>query len=448
MRSSLSAKKKNLKNFSHKFIYLIFFTITMVLILSSCNKKPEALGLDLVDNNPLGVEFSDTISIVAFSVFEDSARTDELSTVLLGSIFDPVFGITTANIYSQLSLTTLTPDFGTNPQCDSMVLAIDYSGYYGDTLTELTFKIFEVVEEINFDSAYYSINNLEIDQTELANYTTAPRPNDSVYIDSVPLAPHLKIPMNTILGDKILSAPQASLEDNVVFKEFINGIYISTDPVTMPGDGSILYLSFFSSISHMELHFHNDDEDSLVYYLSINNIANARFGNYNHYEYADGAPEFKAQINGDTALGQQLVYCQAMAGIKTKVTFPHIMEWVKDEKIAINEAQLIFHNNDPQNILLPPESLSLLKINDDGSVDFLADQFQGDYYFDGIYTDERYRFRITQYLQKVLNGDQPNNGIYLLVPGASLKANRVVLNGFETPSKQITLELIYTRLNL
>ncbi|MCK5838679.1 MAG: DUF4270 family protein, partial [Bacteroidales bacterium] len=276
----------------------------------------------------------------------------------------------------------------------------------------------------------------------------APRPTDSVYIDTIPIAPHLKIPMNTILGDKILSAPQASLEDNVEFKKFINGLYISADPVTMPGDGSILYLSFFSSISHIELHYHNDDDDSLVYYLSINNIANARFGSYNHYEYADGAPEFIAQINGDTALGQQLVYCQAMAGIKTKITFPHILDWVKNEKIAINEAQLIFHNNDPQNAFLPPESLSLLKINDDGSVAFLADQFQGDYYFDGNYTNERYRFRITQYLQKVLNGDQQNNGIYLLVPGASLKANRVVLNGFESPSKQITLELIYTRLNL
>ncbi|MCK5839093.1 MAG: DUF4270 family protein, partial [Bacteroidales bacterium] len=120
-----------MKNFSHKFTYAILITIALMLILSSCNKKPEALGLDLVDNNPLGVEFNDTVSIVAFSVFEDSARTDELSTVLLGSIFDPVFGITTTNIYSQLSLTAVSPDFGTNPLCDSMVMAIDYAGYYG-----------------------------------------------------------------------------------------------------------------------------------------------------------------------------------------------------------------------------------------------------------------------------------------------------------------------------
>lgn len=426
-------------------VLLIIVSISLFL---SCNKKPEELGIELVEGNPLAVDFSDTTSVRAYSVIEDSVRTDQTTTTLLGSMYDPVMGKTTASVYTQVSLTTLTPDFGVNPVCDSMVLILMYSGYYGDTLAEQTFRVYELNEEMSYDTAYYSINNLEFDPVELANYSTAPRPTDSVLIGSEKYEPQLRIPMNNIMGDKVLTAPSDVLEDNEAFINYFKGIYITADPVDAPGEGAVLYFNFLTSLSKILIYYHNNDTDSLEYTISLNNAGNARFGNYNHYDYDHASPEFISQvIEGDSTLGSQFIYCQAMGGVKGRISFPYLMDWYENGKIAINEAKLIFTNHETNGVYEAPETLSFLKITEEGSANFLVDQEEGSGYFGGTYDDGKYSFRITRHLQQMLNGDEPDLGFYLLISGASLKANRLIIKGKDNSPGEIKLEMIYTRVN-
>jgi hypothetical protein len=150
---------------------------------------------------------------------------------------------------------------------------------------------------------------------------------------------------------------------------------------------------------------------------------------------------------GDTTLGNQKIYLQCMGGVKTKIFFPYLMNWVKDYKIALNEAQLVFKNNDPENSLTPPSNLSLFSITDEGKIDFLPDEYESELYFDGKYNNSSYRFRITRHLQDILNEIDPNNGLYLMIAGASLNAGRVVLNGPSNPQDSLRLRLVYTKPN-
>jgi hypothetical protein len=423
----------------------MILVVFLLLIVSSCKKEPQSIGLDLVGKNPLLVQYSDTTTIIAYSVLDDSIRTDGTQISLLGSIYDSVFGKTTASLYTQFSLAIVSPDFGTNAQCDSMILAISYAGYYGDTLTFQTVKVFELTDSLTSDTSYYSNQTITYDPTLLADYSFQPKPKDTVWIDGEPHNALFRIPMNTILGNKIIEAPSDVLASNKSFKEMFKGLYITMDPLMNPGTGAILYMNFYNSLSTIYLYYHNDENDSLLYRLSLNSTSLLRFGNFNHYGYAEATPEFRNQLlNGDTTLGNQLIYLQSMGGVKTKIRFPYLMNWVKDHKIAVNEAQLIIKNHEPASVLVPPSQLSLFNINDEGTIAVLPDQFESEQYFDGNYTNGTYRFRITRHMQDILNNEDPNNGLYLMISGASVNSTRVVLNGPQNAQDSLVLRLIYT----
>ena len=425
--------------------WIVGFCLVAIVLISGCNKEPQEIGLDLVGNNPLLVTFNDTSTVRAFSIREDSLRTDESALSMLGSMYDPVFGKTTGSIYTQLALSTLGQDFGTNPVCDSMKLFLLYNGYYGDTLTEQTVKIYEVTEEMMVDTSYYSDQNLSFDPTLLADYSFIPHPTDTVWIDSASFDAHLIVPMTNALGEKILAAPAEALDDNDEFKKYINGIYITTDPVVTPDKGAMLYMNFYSTLSRINIYYHNDEEDSLFYRMVLNSTANARFGNYNHYEFTDASPEFRQQVvDGDTTLGDQFIYTQGMAGVKTKISFPYIMDWVKDHNIALNEVKLIYSVAEQEGTFGPPSQLSLIQILEDGSVDYLQDQIEGTDYFGGFYENGKYTFRITRYIQSLLTGGDSQYGLYFLTTGGSQNASRSIIYGGDNDAGRIRLEMIYT----
>lgn len=439
----------NLKTVNFCFTLAVAGILLLLSLFLSCKKDPQTLGYDLVENNPLEVVFCDTVTVVAYSEVEDSVRTDETTYNLLGSLYDPVFGKTSAAIFTQISLSSTNPDFGTNPQCDSLVFSVQYTGYYGDTTTVQTIRLYEITESLFLDSAYYSSHVVSYDAVELASYTFAPRPNDSVLIDTTYYEPHLRFTMPPALGNKILTAPSTALDSISSFKEYFKGLAILPDDVaTGPGMGSLLYFNFYANISRINLYYHNDENDSLSYRLTLNATSNARFAHFDHFGYQQADDLFRQQIlQGDTALGNSLLYLQSTSGVKTRIEFPYLMNLVGDNNIAINEAQLIVYNQDPQSVYPPPQELALYGTND-STLFYLPDQSEDADYFDGNYNEPRYRFRISRYIQEVLLGDQDNIGLYLFTTGASINASRVILHGTGASGNRMELRLIYTRPNI
>ena len=442
-------KPWKLKSSTLIYFSLIFF---LIISLSSCYKPAGQIGDEIQpDQTKLKVFYSDTSSVYAYSIPEDSVRSDELTRNQLGSTVDPVFGSTVASFYTQFSLSALSPSFGDNPVMDSIFLYLYYDGSYGDTTTQLTVHVYEMTEGINIDSTYYSTINKTYAPTDYANYTFTPMPHDSIVVEGDTVPPMLRIDLsaNPSLANMLLSADSASLSSNEKFQEYFKGLYVTCDQVA--SNGSILYFNLLTTFSRLIIHFQNDDADSLYYNFLINSAC-ARVNKYQH-DFSTGNEAFKQQVvNGDTALGAQLYYAQGTGGVKSVIKFPFIREWNKLENVAVNEAKLILGGaeNPPYNGA--PAKVIVVQIAEDGTYNVLQDNLEYSDYFGGTYKPSvnEYQFRITDYIQSLIsNPDEPDYGLYLYVYGSSINPERFIFTGNNPASdtlSKIRLEMIYTDL--
>jgi hypothetical protein len=445
---------KNLILIFSKKILLLLFIVSGILI-QSCNKKPEQIGEGIQpDKDLITLKFSDTSGIVAYSIREDSVRTDKPEHSMLGSIKDPVFGTTVASFYTQIRLSNSNHDFGENPQLDSLVLQLAYSGYYGDTTTAQTIRVYELAEAIYYDSAYYSHDVKDFGSLDYAAYTFVPKPKTTYKWQGDTLSPLIRMRLDHLspsLGEKLLSASETHLSANDKFVEYFRGIYVTADPVSE--NGAVLNFNLPSVLSGLTIYYSNDEQDSLRFEFTITS-SDARFNRFDHSDYQDADPDLKNQLlNGDTLLGRNKLYVQAMGGIKTKLFFPNLTRFAAQQggKIVVNEAKLIFTGRSIDTLLyFPPSQLALVKVKEDGSYSLLSDQLEGDNYFGGSYLplSNQFQFRLTRYVQDlILNGGDEDYGLYVFISGASSRANRWVMNGIQPDNDTLSplrLELNYS----
>ena len=434
-----------------KRLFLPFAGFVLLLSFASCEKDPNVVGLSVTPpQDQIYGERMDTATIVAYSVLEDSIKTNYTSLNLLGSTFDPVFGRTDASFYTQYLLSSVNVDFGPNPVVDSLILYLGYNGYYGDTTTPLTLRVYEMDESIYLDSAYYSNSTTRTKGTELAHMTFRPKPTDSVMVDTVKVGPLLKINMSKISKDfanRIINAPKEVLASNSEFIKYIKGLYVKVDPVSYKG--SILYFNLMGSLSALNLYYHNDSVDSLRFPLVVNEYT-ARYNHFGHNHYLLADPNFRKQlIYKDTTLGNQVLYLQATGGVRVKMWFPYLKNWSKDKKIAINEAKLILPNRETDGEYEAPAKLVLLANTEDGALSQLKDELEGSTYFGGSYlkASHEYQFRVSRYVQSLVNNSTTDYGLSLLVSGSAVRGNRLMLNGAKSQERPVKLQIKYSYSN-
>lgn len=436
----------------------IFAIVFLCLFIVSCTDK-DTIGLnEQPGSDELNVLFSDTSTVIAFSKVEDSVRTDETAYNILGSYLDPEFGKTTASIYTQYRISTNNLNFGITPTLDSLVLSLAYRGYYGDTTTIQNVKVYELSDNLALDQSYYS--NKVLSGTLVGSKTFSPHPRDSVKILGKKYAPHLRIKLNASLAQKFFNASgQATLADNNAFLDFFKGLKIESQAVNT--GGALMMFDLTSSLSRMTLFYKNNSgtggalNDSLQFNFVVNEYC-ARFNNFNHYNYVHASTEFKQHvfpfISDTLTSGTKNLFLQAMAGVKVKLFFPYIKNFVTNNQVAINKAELIMNVNDlglSTIPLVPAARMALVKNNANGINTFVLDQFEGDTHFGGIYnsTTKQYKFNITRYIQGILNNTITNEGLYLMVSGAAIYTNRVILKGTDINNPgRFKLKLTYTKI--
>jgi len=438
-----------LKNFRTK-ARLTLFLFLSISFFTSCNKNEE-LGENIQPSDDrMGVSFIQSIPVTAYTVYEDSIKSDETTYNLLGSYCDPVFGQTNAGIYTQFKLTTTAVDFGDSPICDSVVLSMAYAGVYGDSAATMRINVNEIADDFYYDNYYYSNDKLGTYKTNLANIDFVPNFTDSIQVGTTKYPAHFRIKLKKTLGQKFINASGTSdLNDNTNFLKFFKGLYISAN--TVSSGGAILYLNLLSSLTKLSLYYHNVGDTASTTYNFIISDDCARFTAFDHKKFANATPVLKQQLAGDTVLGDSILFVQAMAGTKIKLKFPDVIGLNALGKIAINKAELVM-KVDENSIgdYTPPEKLILSKINANGTVSFLADYAYGDAYYGGYYssTTKEYRFNISKHIQDaLLNGSFEDQGLYLVVSGAAVKSNRAVIKGNKSSQDNLRLEIIYTKID-
>jgi hypothetical protein len=433
-------KKTSLTNsFIKKKISSISWGKSFLLIIcgfaffNACKDENE-VGLDLLPKSDhLSTVFTDTSTVITVTKTEDSLKADELSLQLLGSYGESVFGKSTASVYTQLTLSSI-PTFGTNPVADSIVLTLAYSGYYGDTTAQQTLNIYTLTDDMHIDSGYYSNKTFGYNPTAIATASYFPRPNTK---DSASNA-YLKITLSKQLADSIISQNASVFSANSNWLNYFKGLFIKSEDVS--GNGAISYFNFFNS--KVTLYFKDSTLVSKSYDFSLQG---ARL-NYFSHDYSGS--DVGLQLADSTA-GDSLNYLQAMAGVKTKISFPFLKHFLDSGQIVVNRAELKIESSTP--IVLPyslPAKLLLVTTDNTGTSIFPIDYYESSGYFGGDLNSDgiTYTFNIGRQLQRYLNGTVNNADFELVISGSGVMANRLIIKSGKNVSSRMKLSFFYTKL--
>lgn len=428
----------------------VIFSITIV----SC-KKDGQLFPEFNDEN-LTIQYSDTFNILTSLIKEDSIRTDFAGVNLLGIYHDSIMGVASSSIYTEITLAGTNVSFGQNAVLDSAVLSLKYLNgvsFYGNILTPMSINVLQLSEQM-IKSEYYSNEDLTTNSTPLGTLTFTPQPADSTKIisngDTIKLAPQVRIRLNDTFGQSIIDLGNNSntISNNQTIKNLVNGFYITpTSTVTssslQKGEGSIITFDMNSSVSTLTLYYHNDTEANKSYSFLINSESKK----YNRFAHNYTNTDVEKHLAG-SGFDTTVTYVQSMGGVKTKLIIPNIKELAKQDNFIINKAELVFTINEGSDLTLNAiENMMLTGINSSGTATFLVDYLEGSQYFGGSIdnTTKTYRFNISRHLQDLIQNNKEDYGFYLMPSGASVNANRSVINSFKHPSNKIKLNITYSK---
>ncbi|WP_194851489.1 DUF4270 domain-containing protein [Nonlabens antarcticus] len=145
--------------------------MAIVFVLISCDTDPNELGGDF-----LGIDIDGTISeqdfdVKAFSAPVNAVQTNNFRSVQLGTYSDPLYGKTTYDFVSQLSLSRTGINFSENPEFKSVILSIPYYSRPQGVVSEKTTYVLDSVYgdqsiDIQIFRNKYFLNSFDINDVE------------------------------------------------------------------------------------------------------------------------------------------------------------------------------------------------------------------------------------------------------------------------------------------
>lgn len=430
-------------NFLHKTLIIS----VLVVLYTACSKTTESIGNGLLsENDYIGAYYIDTLQIHCHSECIDSLFSKGLTTVLLGSMMDPVMGRTDANLFTQLHVSSTNHYFGDEPVIDSVVLQLAYNGYYGDTTTTQTVHVYELADTLSGYDNYYQFSNVEVKGFDLANnFQFQPRPKTTRIVvgnDTLSQAV-LRIPLDNSFAEQLATADSAIFSTPDAFKNYFYGLKICCESVSQ--NGAICYFNPTSNtVTRLQVYYRETPDANPMRYDFYITSDDVYFNQYLH-DYTLGSAEFTQQVlQNDTLMGQTQLYLQSMGGIRSFISFPDLLDWANalqedGTHLIINEAKLIIPASETiDTTLLAPTTLAVISLKKTGGTALLPDYMEGTSYYGGSYssTKKNVTFRISEYLQGIILGSENSKGLYLSIAGASYNAQRWVIAGPDANQNQ------------
>lgn len=477
----------------HKILKSLIFRTTGICLLFGFltglffNSCSETTGIFPPDAN-LNAVLTDTFTVTARTIRDDSVFTTNLAEHLLGSDDNPVFGKSTAGVYAEFLLPqsnlNFTPDDPENPptySLDSCVLSLRLIGYYGDEEALHNLEVFRMTEEIESGSynaeQTFARENMPIGRIQNVKL----RPFDSVNLLNGFMEPaQIRIPLDLsgdgaeLLGDQLFNISgdtlQTAFDNDTSFLNFLPGLFIAPADTNAfgfsNGFGRLDMRSFYSKINLYYKRVDTAGLDTLSVRFPIANTSTT-VGSYTHSYNGAEVGEYL----GDPTRNDSILFIQGMGGLKSLIEIPYLQDLAGIA--AINKATLRFsltHQTDADSVYPAPNRMFFIESDSFGMNQFVLinrteelylsvrDQFEGDAHYDGFrktFTQpngaivDGYEVNLTREFQAILNNQVENEAFVLTSFPWFRTANRAVVGGFArdtTDRVKMRIEILYTEI--
>ncbi len=447
---------------------LVLFVLAFGIVMNSCN-DPSPIGAELLEEDQVDVFFTDTITLVASTVQEDSLLVFDpnpsvsYGNFIFGDYVDPLFGNTVASIYAQLVPSFDEPNFEA-ATLDSVILNLQYdtTATYGNIDDDpFGIGIYRITEMIDKESNYFSNQTFMVDDVmplaEISNFTPMASFEDTIkgiidYTfdsagDTLNLPPTLRIPLPNSLGQEFINYDTSSFTSNSNFVEQFSGIFVkplNTTPGLLSFDISSV------SVSGLTVYYRQDTTKS-QYNLDFSN----RFVQMNNFKH-DYSGAIVDDFFDNTTEGDSILFIQAMSGPNVKIELPYTEAF---QDVVINKAELEFTVaelvEDQPAVYTPMETMIAADIGPDGEFVFVSDVLAGGSNFGGLLQDEvgdqgeniqQFRMNLSAHFQEVVE-ERRDNVIFLRAFPKQEQSSRVVIYGPGHSKYPMKLRITYTKLN-
>ena len=479
---------------------LLFSVLSFIVLFSSCKKINEAteLGGDLipaVDN----INTFDTLLAAQSNnaPFNDTAKLSYRDQVALGTLNDPEFGTTKAEVYFNVSaasygtypFVTTAPNNPDSLQIDSVILSLAYKGAYGDTNSQHKVHVFEIDQNAGFNDTTghrFSAPDIATTGSELGSKTYIINTlNDSFAVgfkvDTPKVANVLRIPLAKTLGTRlagydISSGANGGFKSDSIFKTLFRGLALKVD--NLGGNGGLAYFNLTDTGTKLTVFFRSRkstgawDTAKFDFVHSTGGEANiirrSPGGSYNTYLANRNGPDDRIFIQSSPGGSYGAIFFPGLNTFGNKVI--HRAELIVTKiPSAVPVSDQIF---------TPPARLMLDRINKTGDTAFILqndltpglDGSLSYNLFGGtLNADNTYRINITRHVQGIVTRHEPNDTLRLYAPlrafdwASNLAASqnhiaipilsrvadgRVVLAGgsYPDPNVRLRLRIIYSNL--
>jgi len=421
-----------------------FWILWCLIVFVGCQKPDSSIGLGLQPESEMfGVYTSDTLTVEMVTVREDSLSTARLSAAVLGRVFTPRIGWTTAGFATQLRLSAPGIDFGSNPQVDSLFLSLRFTGDTYGQLSDQSMLVQQLADSLSYDSAYYSNFSPEVTHDILNDLSQGPisiNPSQDLIVGEDTVVKQIRINMNPALGQTILDQDTAVFQDNESWLNFFPGIVVSTmeDGVGAAG------VDISSGLSLMRLHYHNDNDTS--FYDFIISPLSARVNMFTQNYVGELSSLNSPSSDSAFVTGDRSLYVMSGSGLKTQLRIPFlnsITDSLGPER-AVQKAELILPLDESlfDSRYPPHEQLFILTENPEGVSISTPDQVSLGINIGGNYdaSKKEYRFNISRTIQQLLNREagfaygnfspeDPVPPLYIVSSRAGISIQGVVIRG-------------------
>jgi len=465
-----------------------------VLFVASCDDDLSPLGGEIIGGNNFDTNLFEETDVVSYSLLVNPTQTNALPVYQLGIYNDPIYGQTTSSVLSQVILNTVNPDFGENPEIESVILSIPFfstddivseetndfilDSVYGNTMIKLsiyesTYFLRDFDPEAGFEEPqkYYSnqgplfegfLGDLIYQDIEFLPSSESIIINEGEDDEQV-LSPRIRVELPIDFFTELILDMEGSSELSSVnnFKDYFRGMFFKAEALTP--DGVLMLIDFAEASINIEYTFDGidvadqDGDGDTTETIRLEDEIGLTFGGnvVNVIETEYPAELLSELADVDIEEGEETIYLKGGQGVMTLIDLfgedtdgdgeADQLTALKENNWLINEANLIFYV-DQDKVTggdLEPERIFIYDLdNRRVLIDYDIDNtfaeatidFKGSHLGrivrDSDENGVSYRIRLTTHISNLLRKDSTNVRLGLVV---SQNVLSTTLQGLETP---------------